>query len=74
MRFIFLIARLYPYWALPGALVLGELGLYFRRNRSGLQYPFWFISLVLLVGIVLWFFYRGDLHSDQWIRSFFQVS
>jgi hypothetical protein len=27
----------------------------------------------LAICIVLWFVYRGDVHSDRWIRGFFGI-
>lgn len=68
MRYLFLAFRTYPYWAIPVALVFGQIGIHFRRRQS-LYFAFWFgISFGLIVVGAGWVFFRGDLHSDQWLR------
>jgi hypothetical protein len=69
MHSIFTLARFYPFWALPLALVLAELGRHFRRKNSPLYGPFWAIAGFLVVGTVAWIFFRGDVNSDQWIKT-----
>jgi hypothetical protein len=73
MRPIYLIVRFYPFWALPVALILGELGRHFGR-RAGIKkwkWICWAGSVFLLTLIVLWFIGRGDLNSDRWVRQLF---
>lgn len=68
MHYLFAAARLFPYWALPLALVIGEIGVYFRRRRDKRQWIFFGISGTLVLVTFLWFGFRGDLRSDDWIR------
>jgi ABC-type polysaccharide/polyol phosphate export permease len=69
MHLIFLAARIYPFWALPMAIVVAQLYFFFRRRNSNIQYSALAGIMMLLGGIVAWFFFRGDLNSDQWIRT-----
>ncbi len=73
MRTLYLLARFYPYWALPLFLLLSEMGWIFRRKgRPSLQWGLWSLAAVKFVGLVLWFWFRGDLNSDRWIRAWFE--
>lgn len=69
MRSLYLIARLYPYVALPLALLIADIGRHFRRKKQDYQYYCWFWSGFLLFFIILWFVFRGDLNSDKWVRA-----
>jgi hypothetical protein len=69
MHTLFVLAKVYPYWAIPLALVVGELGIFFRRRRSKKQRICWAGVGILLLGLILWFYFRGDLNSDRWIQS-----
>ena len=57
--------------AVPLVVIFIQLGIYFRRRKSHLRYPFFFLSVVTLVGMVAWIVYRGDLNSGRWIKIFF---
>ena len=71
MSFIFSMVRFFPYWALPIVLVLGETALFAkRRNRTKLMYGCIAFVLIFVLVIVAWFFFRGDLHSDDWVKGF----
>lgn len=75
MHWLFSTLRFFPYWALPLVLVFFETGVYFKRRLlKKRQLLCWAVSggLILLIGV--WFFYRGDLHSDRWVRNFLDVS
>ena len=69
MRFIYLLARTFPYWALAVAVVLFQLAVFFRRRQSKLQYSLGGIIGFLILGTIAWFVFRGDLYSDHWIRA-----
>ena len=69
MRFIYLLARTYPYWALAMAAVLFQLAIFFRRRQSNVQYTLGGIIGFLILGTVVWFAFRGDLYSDHWVRA-----
>jgi hypothetical protein len=30
-----------------------------------------FVSIMIVAGLVAWFYFRGDLYADQWVTSFF---
>lgn len=69
MHFLFLVIRTFPYWALPLALVLAEMGIFFRRKRHRIQYLFWGAAGIILAGFVYWLVFRGDLNSAEWVRA-----
>lgn len=69
MRELFLAARFFPYWALPVTLILFELGRFFRRRQMGMQFVCFGTAGLLILLTLLWFVFRGDLHSDAWIRA-----
>lgn len=68
MHVLFALARFFPFWALPLGFVIAELGWFFRRRGSRLQYACFSGVGFLFVFFVLWVVFRGDLHSDQWVR------
>jgi hypothetical protein len=70
MHTFFALARFFPYWAFPLALLSGEVAWYYYRKKSSQQYLFWGVSAVLLVLMLLWIAFRGDLNSDEWVRYF----
>jgi hypothetical protein len=75
MHWIFAAVRFFPYAALPLVLIFYELGMHFRRRgmRKGFLFA-WAIAgfFVLLTGV--WFAFRGEIHSDAWVRSFFRLN
>ncbi len=72
MFLIYLLARLYPYWAVPIAVVFVEMGMYYRRKKNkNMQAAAWFISAYLVFSSLIWVLFRGDQNSDIWIRRFF---
>jgi hypothetical protein len=70
LHFIFTLARIYPAWAVPIAFIFFELGIYYRRKNSRMQYYLWGLVVLQLLLLLLWIIFRGDIHSDQWIRAF----
>ena len=69
MHLLFALMRFYPFWALPLALVLGEIAWHFHRRRKGIQYSFWAGALFFFCTTLAWFILRGDLHSDAWVKA-----
>lgn len=69
MHLIFLAVRTFPFWAVPVAIVFGQLGVYFWRRRSGLRFVFFGCAASLVIGAIAWIVFRGDLHSDAWVRA-----
>jgi TctA family transporter len=68
MHLVYLLARVYPYLALAVSIVLVQLAIFFRRRKSSTQWTCLGVAGVLMLGVVAWFFFRGDLHSDDWVR------
>lgn len=69
MHTLYLLVQTYPFWAIPCALVLFELAIFFRRNSNPTQFVFWGAILGMMVLLGLWIYYRGDINSGRWIRS-----
>ncbi|OFZ21061.1 MAG: hypothetical protein A2X94_06945 [Bdellovibrionales bacterium GWB1_55_8] len=69
MRFLFTALRFFPYWAIPVAFILADLGLHFRRKNNRVFVPLWSASGLLVVLVLLWFVFRGDKNSDLWVRA-----
>lgn len=72
MRLLYLAFRTFPFWSFPLMLIMGELGRHFYRNKSKVQYVCWAVVVSIIALTTLWFVYRGDLHSDQWVRQLFE--
>lgn len=68
MHLVFLLFRTYPYWAIPVALVFGHLGMHFARRGNLLRYFFWGSAAGMVLAALAWIGFRGDLHSDEWVR------
>jgi drug/metabolite transporter (DMT)-like permease len=69
MHFVYLAVRIFPYWALPLAVVIFQLGTFYHRRRNKLRWAcgaaIGFLGLMTL----LWFIFGGYMHSDQWVRT-----
>jgi len=68
MHIFYLIGHIYPFFAIPVIVIFAELGIFFKRRVSKFQYFFWVWIVTLSMGIVGWVVFRGDIHSDQWVR------
>jgi multidrug transporter EmrE-like cation transporter len=73
MHVIFAIARFFPYIALAFCFAFYELGRHLRRKSNQFQYSCWAAIVLLAILSASWFVFRGDLHSDEWIRYLFQM-
>ena len=71
MHLVYMLMRFYPFWALSLAIVFVEIAWHFHRGRKPIQYSFWAGALFFVVTTLCWLIFRGDLHSDQWVRSMF---
>lgn len=72
MHLLFAIVRYFPLWALPIGFLSFELGIALKRRgyrASGVLLLVNCVALVALSGA--WIFFRGDRHSDEWVRWFF---
>ncbi len=67
MHTIYTFARIYPYVALALAIILFELGIYFHRRMSKLRFFVWALTVLVVIGIILWLVFRGDINSDKWV-------
>lgn len=63
------IVRMFPYWAIPVMIFSLEMCRYFHRRLSPFKWFFGFVSVVLALLVGVWFAFRGDLHSDEWVRG-----
>ena len=68
-HFLFLLMRLLPFWSFPSALISFQLALHFRRKLSPWYRLLALVALALLSMLGAWIYYRGDLHSDAWVRT-----
>lgn len=68
MRFFYSIAKFYPYLCIGLSVAFFELGLYYRRKNHRAQFVFWGMIGFFILTTLMWFVFRGDLNSDQWIR------
>ena len=73
MYIVYALVRFYPFWGLILALTLFELGRAFRRKGSPLGYPCLGMGVSLMALVGCWIYFRGDVHSDQWVKMFFRV-
>ncbi|OFZ54142.1 MAG: hypothetical protein A2428_17730 [Bdellovibrionales bacterium RIFOXYC1_FULL_54_43] len=69
MRFLYIVIRFLPYWAIPLAFTIAEVGVFFRRKQDRMQYFCWVVSAGLVLTVILWIAARGDIHSDAWVRA-----
>jgi hypothetical protein len=70
VHFLFVCVHLYPFWAIPLAVVFIELGIYFRRRNNKINYFCFSIGLFLILTAMMWIGFRGDVHSDAWVKNF----
>jgi hypothetical protein len=70
MSAYFAILRYFPYWAIPLVLVACETALFARRKgRRSLMISCLLFAVFTLAAVGAWFYFRGDLHSNDWIRE-----
>ncbi len=73
MHFVFTFVRIYPAWAVPTAFIFFELAIYYRRKNSKMQYYMGGLVGIQLLLLFLWLIFRGDIHSDYWVRAVFDA-
>ena len=69
MHWFYSAIRYYPWIALPGALILGSVGVHFRRRKKSLQWSFFGLAGMLALLTVRWFVFRGDLYANPWLQT-----
>jgi hypothetical protein len=68
MHIIYLLARTYPYWAFPSAVIAFELVRFYKRKKQKQhQIASLIVMIFLLSSSAYWFIARGDINSDKWI-------
>lgn len=70
MHFLYSLVQFLPYWAIPLVLISAELAIHFRRKKALAQWYCVAFGFLMIVLTILWFVYRGDIHSDAWVRFF----
>ena len=70
MHLIFFMVRYYPVLAVCLILVAAQFGYFFRRKKDPVEFACWAMIAILAVTVGLWIYFRGDLHSDLWVRRF----
>jgi len=73
MHWIFVLAHFLPFWAIPLAGALVQLAVHFRRRGSVLQWYFGVLAVGLVVASGAWIYFRGDRHSERWLKTFIEV-
>ncbi len=69
MRYVYLLLRIYPYWAIPLAAVFVQLAIFYNHRQNKRKYVAGGFAGVLLLTVVLWVVFRGDIRSDLWLRA-----
>jgi hypothetical protein len=73
MHFLHVIVHFYPYWALIVAVILLETGVFFKRRRQLVpMIACGLFAALFLAGIGLYFYHRGDLYSDRWVKNWLE--
>lgn len=65
---MYFLSRIFPFWALPTAYLLAEIGRHYRRRRSDMQYTLFSGAGALVLLSVLWVIFGGYKYSDQWVK------
>ena len=70
MRFLYFAIKFLPYWAIPLALIFGEMAFIFRRrgNRK-LMIRMLTVGGFFLLLTVFFFVFRWDMTLYPWIRD-----
>lgn len=72
MHWLYAALRFYPFWAVPAALIMVELGRYYRRKAKKQQFFCFGLSAGLVLTSLLWLILRGDKYSDSWVRAWLE--
>ena len=74
MAAIFLMVKFVPFWAVPLALVVGDVGWHLHKRRNRLEYVCYIAALCLISLAGIWLYYRGDVNSDKWLKSLYRLA
>lgn len=72
MNFLYTALRIYPYWAIPLAFIFFEIGIVLKRRHIKKAWIPMVLAVAIGITCLVWIFYRGDLHSDRWIKALLQ--
>lgn len=61
--------KTFPFWAIPVAFILVEIGLFYRRRKSEATFVFLGSAGFLVVLSLIWIILRGDLNAEAWARA-----
>jgi hypothetical protein len=64
-----LMLKTFPFWAVPLAIILFEVGFFYKRRRSDAKVVFFGASGFLICLALAWLVLRGDLHAEAWVRA-----
>lgn len=71
MHILHILGRVYPFLAMALGLSFVQFALFFRRRESRLWWAFAVFGVAAFGSMIAWFVLRGDLHSDEWVRTWF---
>lgn len=69
MHSFFFLAHYYPVLAVCMCTVIGQIGYFYRRKKDPIEYACWAMIAIFGITTLLWVYFRGDLHSDLWVRK-----
>jgi hypothetical protein len=69
-----LFLHVYPFIAISAAVVFLELGIYLKRKQRMRRYYMCLAAAgFLAVTGGIWFFFRGDLNAQNWVKTLFFI-
>lgn len=69
MHLFYVLLKSFPYYAVPSVVILIELARHFRRRASRAQYLCLAIAGGLVLLVISWFIFRGDLNAEHWAKA-----
>lgn len=67
------LVRYFPFWAIPAALVMFELGMYHYNRRQRVTFTVAFgISISLALGSIIWIVFEGYWRAGPFVRRIFE--
>ena len=69
MRFVYLFLRFFPILAVALSVVSMQFVVYYRRRANKTYYFYMGFIVFLILLSLIWVVFRGDLHSDEWLRA-----
>ena len=69
MRYFYMAIQYLPFWSIPIALSIGEVGWHFRRKGEVLKLAAcWLVSLAIISVTIFWVLNHGDRDSARWLQ------